>query len=346
MNKSQLKNGLLTAAAIPGTWSLSFCLVSLSADAVPLSIDDIRGSSNKVLCNYSRYDRVESEQIASEMRKRNLDCTAHSQETSGVDYTPDVAPINTNTPSRPLPPNAGNTTAPANTSVNQRYGPDEEDIAHLQDEVRKEADLLLDQPRLEKRPVAPPAAAETLAPSPFYPPAGVVRISAGRMVGSGFYADESLIVTNAHVVEEYPTVSISFSGKQPFSGQVVYRNDDLDFAIIQPSLKGTPLPIRKGPVAIGEPIIAMGFPQGRQVMASSTGTVVDVAECCILHDALIAGGSSGGPLMDAQQGVLGLNTLLSKNPRDKANETDRAITVRMDFIARILTSEQTKTTVE
>jgi S1-C subfamily serine protease len=327
VNKSQLKNGLLTAAAIPGAWGLSLCLVSLSADAVPLSIDDIRGSSNQALCNYSRYDRVEAEQIASEMRKRNLDCTAHSQETSGVDYMPDMAPINTNTPSRPLPPNAGNTTEPASTSVDQPRGLDEEEIAHLQEEVRKEADLLLDQPRREKRPLAPPAPTETLAPSAFYPPAGVVRISAGRMVGSGFYADESLIVTNAHVVEDNPSVSISFSGKQPFIGQVVYRNDDLDFAIIKPSLKGTPLPIRKG----------------RQIMASSTGTVVDVAECCILHDALIAGGNSGGPLMDAQHGVLGLNTLLSKNPRDKANETDRAITVRMDFIAKILASEQART---
>jgi len=46
--------------------------------------------------------------------------------------------------------------------------------------------------------------------------------------------------------------------------------------------------------------------------------------------------------MDVQQGVLGLNTLLSKNTGDRANETDRAITVRMDFIAKILASEQSR----
>jgi hypothetical protein len=40
---------------------------------------------------------------------------------------------------------------------------------------------------------------------------------------------------------------------------------------------------------------------------------------------------------------LGLNTLLSKNPGDRANETDRAITVRMDFITKILASEQART---
>jgi len=74
-------------------------------------------------------------------------------------------------------------------------------------------------------------------------------------------------------------------------------------------------------------------------MASWTGTVMDVVDCCVAHDALVAGGSSGGPLLDAHYDVLRLNTLLSKKPGDKANETDRAITVRMDFITKILASK-------
>ena len=342
MNKSQQKQGLQKALAIPGAWGLLLSLAAPSTHAVPLSIDDIRGSSNQALCHFSHYDRVEAEQIAREISKRGLDCSSSEQETSGLDYTPAVAPRHSGTPSSSPTVNASNPAEPASLSLGQPSSVEEEELAHLQEEVQKESERLLKQSREEKKPIATPVPSGSQSATPFYPPAGVVRISTGKTVGSGFYANETLIVTNAHVVEEHPTVSISFSGKQPFLGQVVYRNDDLDFAIIQPSLKGTPLPIRKGPVTIGEPIIAMGFPQGRQVMASSTGTVVDVAECCILHDALIAGGSSGGPLMDAQQGVLGLNTLLSKNPGDRANETDRAITVRMDFIAKILTSEQSR----
>ena len=260
-----------------------------------------------------------------------------------MDYTPEVVPNKTGTLSPPLAVTADNPAEPTSLSVDQPSSVEEEELAHLQEEVQKESQRLLSQVPQEKRPIDIPAPSVSQTATPFYPPAGVIRISAGRMVGSGFYADESLIVTNAHVVEDNAIVSISFSGQQPFIGEVVYRNDDLDFAIIKPSLKGIPLPIRKGPVTIGENIIAMGFPQGRQVMASSTGTVVDVVECCILHDALIAGGSSGGPLTDAQHGVLGLNTLLSKNPGDRANETDRAITVRMDFITKILASEQART---
>lgn len=127
---------------------------------------------------------------------------------------------------------------------------------------------------------------------PYDPPSAVVRISAGRRVGSGFYADESLIVTNAHVVANFHSVQIAFSDRSPFPGRVVFRDADLDFAIIRPGIRGNPLPIRRGPVQLGEPIVAMGFPQGRKVIAASTGTVVDVVDCCILHDALIAGGGA------------------------------------------------------
>jgi S1-C subfamily serine protease len=323
---------------------LALCLMAPFTSAAPLSIDDIRGSSNRALCDYSRYDRIEAEQIASEINKRRLDCTTHSGETSGVDYTPDVKSSHSESRPTALSPDQQPTTEPASASIEQPAALEDEELAHLQEEVQKEADRLLDKSREEKAQVnaAPNPAARPS--SPFYPPAGVVRISAGRTVGSGFYANESLIVTNAHVVENHPTVSIAFSGKAPFFGDVVYRNDELDFAMIRASVKGSPMPIRQGPINIGENIIAMGFPQGRQVMASSTGTVVDVAECCILHDALIAAGNSGGPLLDAGHEVLGLNTLLSKKPGDKANETDRAITVRMDFITKILASEQAKAT--
>jgi S1-C subfamily serine protease len=343
VSKSQQLHQRRLAGALPAAWGLSFCLAAPSSPAVPLSIDDIRGSSNQALCHFSRFDRIEAGEIAREIGKRGLDCSAPDQDTAGLDYTPEVVPKKTGTLSPPLAVTADNPAEPTSLSVDQPSSVEEEELAHLQEEVQKESQRLLSQVPQEKRPIDIPAPSVSQTATPFYPPAGVIRISAGRMVGSGFYADESLIVTNAHVVEDNASVSISFSGQQPFIGEVVYRNDDLDFAIIKPSLKGIPLPIRKGPVTIGENIIAMGFPQGRQVMASSTGTVVDVVECCILHDALIAGGSSGGPLMDAQHGVLGLNTLLSKNPGDRANETDRAITVRMDFITKILASEQART---
>jgi S1-C subfamily serine protease len=312
--------------------------------AAELSIDQIRGLSNQTLCSHRYEDRAEAAEVAAEIRKRRLDCFASSQEDSGWDYTPEAPALRSRPATSDTPATTSAVTEPTSLVDGEFRPMDPEELANLQAEVQKEADRLQQQDVTGAGRTSARTASASKPIRPFNPPSGVVRISTGKSVGSGFYAKETLIVTNAHVVGDDTTVAISFSGQAPFLGQVVFRDDDLDFAIIETRIQGAPLPIRREVVSIGEPIVAMGFPQGRQVMASSTGTVVDVAECCILHDALIAAGNSGGPLLDARHEVLGLNTLLSKKPGDKANETDRAITVRMDFITRILRSEQARAT--
>ena len=183
-------------------------------------------------------------------------------------------------------------------------------------------------------PINVPAALTSITPKPqeVRIPEGVVRVSTAQRAGSGFFLDPLHVVTNAHVVESSPYVALAFSEGQPFSGRVIFTNPELDFAIIESRLQGTPIPIKRTPIIVGEHITTFGFPQGRTVIASSTGTIRDVDVCCILHDALIAAGSSGGPLLDHENQALGLNTLLSKRPGDKANAYDRAITVRLDFI--------------
>lgn len=165
---------------------------------------------------------------------------------------------------------------------------------------------------------------------------GVVRITAGGTTGSGFFADDHIVLTNAHVVGNAKVVNMTFSGANHFSGVVSYKNDSLDFAIIETSFTGKLLSARCTPPSLREPVYTLGYPQGRMIVATSTGTVVDVSECCIVHDALIAGGSSGGPLLDANNNVLGLNTLIYKMPGDKTNVSDRTIAVRMDFIEQQL----------
>ena len=313
-------------------------------NAAELSTDQIRGLSNQELCSYLDEDRREEAEIAVEISKRSLECSTLSQEHSAWDYTPDATTEMTRDPFIPSPQANVGLTEPTRINNAEFKDTEPEELANLQVEVQREAARLQQQQwaGVEENPAR---IAPQIQPSrPFYPPSSVVRISTGKAVGSGFYARETLIVTNAHVVGDTTNIAISFSGQPPFLGQVVFRNDDLDFAIIETLIPGTPLPLRRGPVTVGEHIIAMGFPQGRQIVASSTGTVMDIADCCIAHDAMVAGGSSGGPLLDARYQVLGLNTLLRKKPDDKANETDRAITVRMDFIARILASEQSKAT--
>ena len=257
---------------------------ALSEESVTL--DEIRGLSNRVLCQRITIETHEAMAVdlRDEINKRQVDC-AMDFEAAVIDYTPE--------PKEPIPP-------PPTINV--------------------------------------PAALTSITPKPqeVRIPEGVVRVSTAQRAGSGFFLDPLHVVTNAHVVESSPYVALAFSEGQPFSGRVIFTNPELDFAIIESRLQGTPIPIKRTPIIVGEHITTFGFPQGRTVIASSTGTIRDVDVCCILHDALIAAGSSGGPLLDHENQALGLNTLLTKRPGDTANASDRAITVRLDFIGQMM----------
>lgn len=183
---------------------------------------------------------------------------------------------------------------------------------------------------------APSAGFPDRAPSPVTPALGVVRLSTPGAVGSGFYITEHMIATNAHVVAGVQRLRVAVSDGVPFDGDVIYRDAALDFAIVKVEVSGTPLELRKRPIADGETVTALGYPQGRTHVALSTGTVRGRTAMFVVHDALIAGGSSGGPLVDEDGFVIGLNTLLRKRPNDRKNEFDRTFAIKLSVIRKSL----------
>ena len=164
----------------------------------------------------------------------------------------------------------------------------------------------------------------------------VVRIEAGRSIGSGFFVTDELIATNVHVLNGAKQAQVSSGYGAQTAAVVVYVDPDFDFAILRSTLHGKALHIRTGPIRPGEAVVAMGFPQGRSIVAASTGTVQGLYEMLIVHDALIAAGSSGGPLLDSSGRVLGVNAILTKRRGDLANQSDRAIAVNMTPILQRL----------
>lgn len=187
-------------------------------------------------------------------------------------------------------------------------------------------------------PAEDPVAAASPGDSPSRPSIVQVIVAepATRRVvtGSGFYVTEHLVATNHHVVRNHPSVGVAVEGAEPLVARVLYVDPALDFAVVASPVEGEPLEIRDGPVEDGEAVLAWGFPQGRRRIAFSSGTVRAADEVFIVHDALIAAGSSGGPLTDADGKVLGIVTFLAKSRGDAANESDRGIAVRMNLILR------------
>lgn len=142
----------------------------------------------------------------------------------------------------------------------------------------------------------------------------VFVIVSGNALGSGFAVGENCILTNAHVIEDKRDVTIYTYDGDDFDAQVLCMDEDLDIAVLAVDRTSTPLPLQKlEDVSIGEDVWAIGAPESLDY--TLTRGVVSAKEReingqkYIQTDAAINHGNSGGPLMDDDGNVIGMNTL-------------------------------------
>lgn len=144
----------------------------------------------------------------------------------------------------------------------------------------------------------------------------VVTVRTDISQGSGFIiADEGYIVTNAHVMEGARAAGIiTYDGiLHPVSE--VGQDDTMDIALLKISgANYTPLTLQDSDtVHIGQKVIAIGNPLGLQFSVSE-GIISGVnrkgangLEAYIQTDAALNPGNSGGPLIDINGKVVGIN---------------------------------------
>jgi S1-C subfamily serine protease len=148
---------------------------------------------------------------------------------------------------------------------------------------------------------------------------GVVAIHARKRIpSSGILWRDDIIVSASHTVRREGTVSVTLPGGESVSANVVGRDSATDLIALR--LSGASAgAARRGDTAalqVGSLVLAVGRP-GRDVTASFgiisavgagwrtwQGTKVDRV---LRLDLAIYDGFSGGPLVDAQGGVVGLN---------------------------------------
>ncbi len=146
---------------------------------------------------------------------------------------------------------------------------------------------------------------------------------AQQALGSGFVIDkDGHIVTNYHVVQGASRVEVSFSNQDTVKATVVGTDPSTDLAVLDvevPAKALTPLTLANSDaVRVGDPVVAIGNPFGlertvtagivsalqREVRSPNNYTIDHV----IQTDAPINSGNSGGPLIDAQGRVIGVNS--------------------------------------
>jgi S1-C subfamily serine protease len=144
-----------------------------------------------------------------------------------------------------------------------------------------------------------------------------------QALGSGFVIDKAgHIVTNYHVVEGARSVDVSFSDNESRRARIVGADPSTDIAVLQVKAQSRALtPVQLGnsdDVHVGDAVVAIGNPFGleRTVTAGIVSALQRVIQApnaysidhVIQTDAPINKGNSGGPLLDAQGKVIGVNS--------------------------------------
>lgn len=143
----------------------------------------------------------------------------------------------------------------------------------------------------------------------------VFVIYSGNSLGSGFAIGEDCIVTNAHVISDPQNTTLKTYNGEQYTATVIGMDERLDIAVLGVNeTTFTVLPLCKlDSVNIGDDIYAIGAPKSmdytltKGIISAKNRTVR--GDSYIQIDAAINEGNSGGPLLNANGSVIGMNTL-------------------------------------
>lgn len=148
--------------------------------------------------------------------------------------------------------------------------------------------------------------------------------------GSGFIVSgNGYIVTNEHVIQGAKNIEVNINNfKEPVKAKVVWKESQLDLAILKVNVKKKLYPIKLGnsdKIRPGDWAIAIGNPYGFEHtvtfgVISALGRPIQIPtqngqlksySNLIQTDAAINPGNSGGPLLNLEGEVIGINTAVS-----------------------------------
>ena len=221
---------------------------------------------------------------------------------AGVAATMEALPTHTPIPTSAPPPTATRTATPMPTPTSA--------------------------PTQTPTPTAAPMPTATHTPHPTSTPTlaqtierierSLVYIKTPSGSGSGFIVEENgLVVTNAHVVEDFETVSVVTADGAEYAGSVLGVDEIADLALVEvragKQFDAMGLGDSDG-VQVGDDVIALGFPLRYELGSSLTVTRGIVSSKRVSYgveelqtDAAINPGNSGGPLVDREGRVIGVN---------------------------------------
>jgi len=145
--------------------------------------------------------------------------------------------------------------------------------------------------------------------------------------GSGvIISNDGYIVTNNHVVDGADEVTVTLSNRKSFKAKVVGADPSSDLAVVKIDAQGLPFLLygNSDDVKVGQWVLAVGYPLTLETtvtagIVSAKGRTLDInrrqsqnpVESFIQTDAAVNPGNSGGPLINTQGQLIGINSAIA-----------------------------------
>jgi len=168
--------------------------------------------------------------------------------------------------------------------------------------------------------------------------------------GSGvIISEDGFIVTNNHVVEGADEVTVTLSNKKSFKAKVVATDPSTDLAVVKVDAKGLPFLLygNSDDVKVGQWVLAVGYPLTLETtvtagIVSAKGRSIDInsrqskspVESFIQTDAAVNPGNSGGPLINPQGQLIGINSAIASPTGSYAGYS---FTIPVNIVKKVVT---------
>lgn len=143
-----------------------------------------------------------------------------------------------------------------------------------------------------------------------------------RGLGSGIIlSDDGYILTNEHVIGDMDKLTVKLKNKKTYEAKVIGSDKTMDLALLKIKASGELKPVVLGDsskLKVGNWAIAIGAPLGFEqsftvgvISAVARGGIDSSGVSYIQTDAAINQGNSGGPLLNINGEVIGINRMIA-----------------------------------
>ena len=138
-------------------------------------------------------------------------------------------------------------------------------------------------------------------------------IEQNESIGTGFFIENNLILTCAHVVDKSIQIlfTVPINGKKKYKAKLLGICYDKDLALLESIEYNTDDYLKLGDsdnVKSGDTVITIGYPLGQDKIKVTKGIISGRQGKFLQTDAPINPGNSGGPLVDDNNNIIGINS--------------------------------------